>query len=139
MDKENIRGKIEKLDCYRKNLIKISSLQNEILEINELLYSPRHSSLSFTRVSGYKQSYADSYLDRKKVKIDKLKKMITDSEQIICDIEDAIFEVEDVELRNILSKRFILGESVVSIAEEYSYSVRHIYRKIEKGAELVRI
>lgn len=58
---------------------------------------------------------------------------------LLADMESRISKVDDSDARDLLTKRYLEFKSWKNIAEEFGYSIQHIYRLRDKAIEKLRV
>ena len=58
---------------------------------------------------------------------------------MLSEMESRISRIDDTDARDLLAKRFLEFKSWKVIAEEFGYSVQHIYRLRDKALEKMRV
>lgn len=58
---------------------------------------------------------------------------------LLADMESRISKVDDSDARDLLTKRYLEFKNWKTIAEEFGYSVQHIYRLRDKAIEKLRV
>ena len=121
--------------------MRIQDKQERLAQFKELATSIGAMDYSKDRVQG--GNGTDAPFESQVIKAVDLEAEIAEDIKKLCELQieisNTIDAVEDVNCSLVLSKRYLLMKDWDKIAEEMSYSKKHIHRLHKKGLEMIKI
>lgn len=135
---DQIEKKKRSLKRYKKNLSCIERLEAKLDLVNSRMISVRSPKFSDMPRGGTPVTMTDLIIEKEELE-ERIERLMKKSKKLRSEILEEIDRVEDPRYAEILEDFFINCKTLEEIADETTYTVRHVYRLYSEGVTFLAL